>query len=424
MIQRHYDRVLQKFVPGEYLSGTKTFIRHITSLSFFFILARVFSLIAGVVCANVLTETEFGTASLVVTVGVFMASLTTIGMGPAIVRYGAPSKNPEQFISAGTWASLIASFIFTLVALVFYRSLARLVEVRPDVLIIGVLSGGLFSIFAIIAAAQQALSRFKLRGAMEVTLAAGYFIMLLLFLFSGWRTWETISFAWIFAYIIALFIGIVPIRKYFAFGCNNEIFKHMLPYALPNLGCAIGFFFSSQIQRLELNALMSEREVAIYTVYYMASVNLATFVWGMVSTVFFNKAATTNNRENLWNITARAGKIGIIPIFLIIFVATCTYILFCGKKYPIDLLLAILFSSAAAVSAVASALGQVISAHGVKAMRLGLVMSLTMGGITTVGTWVMIKYWGLGVYATPVAILIAYLLNIVWLTVVRKQFFN
>ena len=244
-----------------------------------------------------------------------------------------------------------------------------------------------------------------------------------MFLYFGSRSWLVLGISWLFAYILSIIIGIWPIHKECDAGYQVSALKEMFPYAWPMLVSNIGFFFCSQIQRLELNSLMSEGDVATYVVYYASSVNLAAFVWGMASTVFFTKSAMTTNRENLWNMTAHAAKLGMVPLFLVMFAGTAVYVYLCGDKYPFDLVLAVLFAVAAVITGIANSLGQVIGAHGVRAVRIGLWMAICMGIITTFGTYVMIKWCGMGLYATPVAIILAYSVQLVWLFAIRKSFF-
>lgn len=416
------DRALLKLVSPDSLGGLKSFLRHLSGMAPFFVMARVFTVLAGIIAARVLTKSEFGSANLAVTVGFMFAGFATLGYGPAVVRYGVRAKTPGRIVSTGLWVSIFSSFTLAVVALICYRTGARLCNVSEDLFVTGILCGCLFTLFALIAAAQQALSRFILRGVMEISLAIGYLVIMLSLVWFGWRGWETLVFAWILAYVLALIIGTRPIVRECAYGYSPRLARHMLPYALPNLGCAIGFFLMSSLQRLQLNAFMTGADVAMYTVYYAASVNMATFLWGMVSTVFFNKAAATNNREKLWNMTARAAWLGAVPMYAVLFCATACYILLCGRQYHIEWTLVALFAAAAALTAIASAIGQVIGAHGVSAMRLALVMSLTIGTITAGITWLLLTM-GYGIYSTPWAIMVAYAVNIVWLYSVRKRFF-
>ena len=421
-VRKYFDVFLLKLVKPESLQSLKQFMLNVSSLACFFVGAKVFSVSAGIIAARVLSKDDLGVANLAMTAGNALATLGVFGFGSAIVKYGAPSSTPGRFISTGMWTVIIATAGFAALAMML-SPFAHMFKMSSHVYICGLGMGAFSSLFAFAAAGQQTLSRFSLRGVMELSLAISYAVILCTVFLFGFRSWESIAYSWMIAYSIALFIGVFPMRKECSFGFQKDAFKTMLPFALPTFGGAIGFFFCGQIQRFELSALMTEEDVATYSVYYAPSVVLATFVWCMISTVFFTKSATTSNRENLWNMTARASVMGAIPAFLTMFSVTAFYIYLCGDKYPFDWILATLFTTAATITAIASGLGQVIGAHGVRAVRIGLAMSLTMGVITTVGTWVMLRYTGLGLYATPIAIIAAYTTNLVWLCAIRKSFF-
>ncbi|MCX7020274.1 MAG: oligosaccharide flippase family protein [bacterium] len=404
-------------------SGVKQFFKHLGIITISFALARVISAIASIMAARLLGPAQFGDSQLVITVAQFFAIPAIMGMNTTMIRYGAKESNPGPVIASAFWFVVAASVITTVVGFIGASVLEKALSVSSQVYMFGLVCGAAFSLFVILGSALQTLSKFVLRGLSEISFSVLFLLLVMLsFRFLG-ISFQSASISYTGAYILALVLGVIPIARHLRPSLfDAKTLRMMLHYASYNAVCGIGFFLTFSIQRLLLNHMLSSADVGRYSLYSTASVNFATYAGSMLATVFFPKVAASSNREGLWILTVRSWIWLLIPSLIIVSLFQILVIVLSGKnQYPLDASLIILFSLTSWIIMIQSSLGQIIGAEGVRGARLGLQISLTLGCLNLLLSWLLIPYFH--VHGTVIALMCSYALSTLWLVRVRRAYF-
>jgi O-antigen/teichoic acid export membrane protein len=197
----------------------------------------------------------------------------------------------------------------------------------------------------------------------------------------------------------------------------------MIRYGFYSMGCGVGFFLTSTVQALLLNALLSTREVGIYAAHSLASVGLAMFAGSLFSTVFFPKASASTDRPRLWRGLWKAWLFALVPSFLAFTLAQGVVLVLMGRAaFTPEPRRIVLFALCSCVVLMQTSLGQVIGAEGVRGARLGLVMSLAMGGLSLSGSLVLIPHWG--IEGAVAAMTVSYAVGLVWLGLAGRGYLH
>jgi len=195
----------------------------------------------------------------------------------------------------------------------------------------------------------------------------------------------------------------------------------MLPFGWYNFLCGVGFFFTSSIQRPILKYYLSSTEVGQYSLYTMASLDMATYGGTVLATVFFPIASRSSDRAGLWTVTWRAWLKVIWLLIAGLFATQVVAVLLSGRsEYPLDFGLIGVFAVTAGVLVVQNSLGQIIGAEGVRGARLGVAMSLFVG-FTNVGLSLLLIP-AFHIYGAVLSLFLVYSASLVVLILVRKRY--
>jgi O-antigen/teichoic acid export membrane protein len=233
-----------------------------------------------------------------------------------------------------------------------------------------------------------------------------------------------LAFAYVSAHAVTAAVSLWPLR--------SEILpppqdrgrtSPMMRYGFYTMGCGVGFFLTFSVQAILLNALLSAREVGIYTAHNLASVGLAMFSGSLFSTVFFPRASASTDRPRLWRGLWRAWRFALVPSFLAFTLAQGVVLILMGRAaFSLEPRRIALFALCSCVVLMQTSLGQVIGAEGVRGARLGLLMSLAMGGLNLAGSLALIPRWG--IEGAVAAMTVSYAVGLAWLRLVGRRYLH
>jgi O-antigen/teichoic acid export membrane protein len=398
------------------------FFKSLGVVGAWFAIARFISAVAAVVAARLLGAEAYGDAQLAVTVAQAFCVLSIFGLNSAVVRYGAPARDPRPYTASSWWFVAAGSILWCLLLIPVRETLRPWFGTTSDMMLLGLCLGPPMALFVQVSAVQQTVGEYNRRGLAEAVLSMVFMVSLpLAFVFFG-RSYLASIFAFLAAYLVATGLAVWWSRPWLSLQpVSKTALIEMAPYGWYNFLCGIGFFFTSSIQKPIIKHYLSSTEVGQYSLYTMASLNLAIYGGSVLATVFFPTAARSADRAGLWNVTWRAwGKVVWI-LFLALFVAQVAAVVLSGREeYPLDLGLAVLFAATSGVMMVQSSLGQIIGAEGVRGARLGVLMSLSVGFVNIGLSHLLIPRFH--VHGAILALLIVYSLALLVLVLVRKRY--
>lgn len=347
-----------------------------------------------------------------------------LGMNAAIVRYGAGGSGARSAFAGGARIVGIGMLVTTAVLVAGGRRVGDLLGLPIAIVWCGWAYAVAFSGYALATSIQQALGRFVQRGWSEIAFAGlslAFFVSSLALFTPGFTS---LVFAYVFAHAVAAAASLWPLRSELLPPPRDRgRTSPMLRYGFYTMGCGVGFFLTASVQAFLLNALLSTREVGIYAAHGLASVGLAMFAGSLFSTVFFPKASASTDRPRLWRGLWKAWLFALVPLFLAFALAQGVVLILMGRAaFSLVPGRIVLFALCSCIVLMQTSLGQVIGAEGVRGARLGLVMSLAMGGLNLTGSLVLIPHWGIeGAVAAMTA---SYAVGLAWLCLVGRRYLH
>lgn len=415
-------RVVEWLLGGALTAGVSRFFKSLGVLGAWFTVARVLAAAGAVLAARLLGAEAYGDAQLAINVAQAFCVLSIFGMNTAVVRYGAPARDPRPYTASAWWFVAAGSIFWCLALIPVQDALRSWFGVTSDMMLLGLCLGPAMSLCVQVSAVQQTVGEYGLRGMVETLLSAVIIVSLpLAFLVFGQSYLASVG---------AFFVGYLATTVFAAWRSRSWLglrtvsktaLAEMAPYGWYNFLCGVGFFFTSNIQKPILKHYLSSVEVGQYGLYSMASLNLAANAGAILATVFFPTASRSADRAGLWNVTWRAwGKV-VWVLFLALAAAQVVAVLLSGKdEYPLDWGLITLFAATSGVIMIQNSLGQIIGAEGVRGARIGVLMSLSVG-LTNVGlSHLLIPIFH--VHGAILSLLIVYALALLVLTSVRKRY--
>ncbi len=402
--------------------GAARFLRDLGWIGVSFTAARIVSGLCSILAARLLGPAEYGLVGLAVAAGSLISTAMLIGMNASVVRYGAAGPEARSAFGIGARVVGVGVLLVTAGLLAGGRRLGDLIGLTPPVLWTGWAYAVAFTGYTLAASLQQALGRFGRRGWAEITFAALSFTFFVSGLALFKPDFRSLALAYVAAYAVAAAVFLWPLRsEILPAPIDRSRTSPMIRYGFYTLGCGVGFFLTSSVQTLLLNALLSTREVGIYVAHSLASVGLALFAGSMFNTVFFPKASASTNRPRLWRGLWRAWILALAPALLAFVLIQGIVLSLMGRAaFSLEPRRIVLFSLCSCVVLMQTSLGQIIGAEGVRGARLGLLMSLGMGATNFAGSLVLIPRWG--IEGAVAAMTIAYSLGLAWLCLVSRNY--
>lgn len=404
--------------------GAARFLKDLGWIGVSFTAARIVSGLCSILAARLLGPEEYGRVGLAVAAGSLLSTLMLLGMNAAIVRYGAGGPGASSAFGIGARLAGVGFLVTTVALIAGGRRLGELLGLPAAILWSGWAYATAFSGYALAAGILQALGRFAQRGWTEIGLAG----LTLAFFGSGLALHRPSFASLVLAYVSALAVvaaaTLWPLRsQVLPQPQDGGRRSPMIRYGIYTMGCGVGFFLTSTVQALLLNALLSTRDVGIYAAHTLASVGLAMFVGSLFSTVFFPKASASTDRRRLWRGLWKAWLFALVPSFLAFALAQCVVLVLMGRAVFIPEPRRIaLFALGSCVVLMQTSVGQVIGAEGVRGARLGLVMSLAMGGLNLAGSLTLIPRFG--IEGAVAAMTVSYAVGLVWLGLVGPRYLH
>lgn len=407
----YWNSFLRMLTGMHATAGIQQALRDLGVVATSFLIARFLAAAANICAARVLGPAEFGNSQLVLTICQLFALPAMMGLNTAVVRYGAATQQPAPVISTCYWTSILGTMGAACICFAATPWLSIVVSVDKNIVIFGLLCGMAFSAMIMAGSAQQALSMFRARGAMEISVSGLFLFVLLLLIWVGERSFTAASGAYLAAFVLTAVAGVIPIRRMLhpSLWSTNTLLP-LASFALYNLVCGVAVSFMYSIQRFILNHYFSSTQVGVYGVYSTASINLAVMGGTMIATVLFPKASASPDRQRIWRVFMRAW-LWLCPVVFAGFCAGQVVVLkLSGSRYPVDWTLIALFAATSLFIMVYTSLGQIVGAEGDRGARWGMVLSVGMCLMTLALSVFLIR--PLGVAGAVLTLTVSYVVGI------------
>lgn len=403
----------------------KSALRFLTNLGWIgvsFGIAKALSSISSLLMARAIGPTEYGRVNLVTSIGGILAAFMVVGLNASMVRYGSAEKDRYPVISSVAYLEMSISLLIAGLAFLFRGPLAALFGVDRQVYFFSLGYALSYNVYYFATSVLQSLERFRLRGWLEIIFAGSYSILLLLGLHSYVKDYTSVSWIYLVTYSLVGIVGVISTMQFLSPKfVDRSWIAPLMKYGLYNFGSVVGYFLTSNFQKLILNRFLTVSDVGLYSAYSNASSMFASYVNLAIGTVLFQRASASTNRLRLWRIVSRAFGFLSLPIIFVFGVLVVLVLMFLGKQhYAIESNLVVLFSLLSYLVVFQGSLGQVFVAGEMGAIRFGLKMSISLGVVSCILGILLIPH--LRIAGAVVAQIVIYVLSIAWMWSVKGRY--
>ena len=162
--------------------------------------------------------------------------------------------------------------------------------------------------------------------------------------------------------------------------------------ALASVGAIASALFLAPA-RIIANQYLSLAEVGVLSAYVSGSIQMAAFLLGVSSQIFFPIASRTPDKEVLFKKVMRLMLTASPVLFPSLIACLALYFLILGKSYPWQATESIAFSIAALLSLFHGILGWYLASFGQRGLIAGSIIGILAGIVNVAGCFLLIPTW-------------------------------
>lgn len=421
ILSKIYEAIFREKITPATLNFLKNFIYLTIGFGVAAVCVFVFEILSG----RIFGPDEYGKYVLVGSIGLFLYFLMTLGVSTAMVNYLAKESDHEKqkkIISSSFLITFIAIFVFSAIFFVFSDYLSSIVSVPTEIFHLAIIFSLSYAFYTLVIDAFRGLNEMK-----KITflrLGYGFLILTVFFAFisRGYISFKVAVFAICSAYMLLSLLSIFNLRRAFIFEFDKTLFFGLLKYGVYAMFGVFFFTLLPTFSKLMVNKFLDRHYVGVYNAYYFSSINIATFFYTTLITIFFPTASKYSNKILILNKIKK-----ILPILFgcgipFLFTAQLLILNFYGSQYPKDYYLMVLFAISGILMVVYGLYGWLFYSRGINGVKLITGLTIIIFIINIILNIVLIPPFFL--YGAILSVALTYLLGVAYLFLSPKKLFQ
>jgi len=393
----------------------EVFLKGFTWIAIWFVTARVASLLAQFIAARWLGPKSFGVAHLVIALAAMLQTVASLGFPLAMTRFGAAASTPASrkktisttFICFILWATLVSAFLFG-----YGDVLSSSAKLSPRLWWYCAALAVFTALHQTIGGALQGLHRFRHRGIAESVYALAALAAVIVAIYLGFRSTEALIASILAGFTLGALYGFFQIRSYLQFSLSRTVMREILPFAI--LG-TVNIFSLALIQapgRIAAFYFDSPAAAGIYSIYFMATMQIALALGNMVQAVLVPIASREPGQEAVWSVLRTVNAPILAGTFSLFALGSAAALTLMGERYPMEPLWIALFAAAATLAILHGAMASAFAARDLKGLSISITGMLIAGVCNTAGNLILTPLWGVG--GGGAALVLSYAAGLAW----------
>jgi len=411
----------EKFFGMEFTDEIRTLINNIYYVFIGTTFSSIFLFIIHVYGGRVVGPEQYGLFNLMVSISLFLAIPTTLGMEIATQKY-LPSnrdvKERKKIISSSYFIIFILLIILLPVYLLISAYVSSPIRISIELFYLAIIFSILYTLYKTSTGIMRGLLSMKRYSIFEILSS---FIAFILFFYlisiCMERGFSALYLPFGIKYLVVFFLVLLYVKHYLSSKIDFSWSKKLVHYGSIAAIGDVAWVLVGNIDRIMINMFLDTSSVGIYQAYYFASTVPIGAIWGVFRFVLF---PTFSKFEDKKSILFRIEKL--IPLcFLILLILTpiVTFIILClyGTSYKIDFLLIILFTFFTAIAHISAMYSWLLNSIGVGGVKVVTMSTYLLAGVNIILNLILIPNIGLfgAVMASVIsksAVLVYYLYTI------------
>lgn len=310
-------------------------------------LLAVFSILGG----RLLGPIEYGKLTLIQSVAAFLVIPMTLGFNTAMLKYLAGEKEivQQKTIVSTTFMVVFGFVVCSAVTMYLLKEqLAELFSMSSKLFIYAIILAFFHAFYSLATTTLRSVSYMRAFAFFQpvhaIILIGGFFG----FIIAGNNTYQAMLFPMFITYALtAMIIHTIYTRRFFHCVFDYYWIQQLSRFAFANsIGIAAVAFFGN-IGKIIIARYLTTTDVGIFGAYFVATMSVATIIWGVFNLVFF---PTVSMYKNKYPIYRRINRL--IPLIILLgtpIIMVSGYIIFklFGSEYHLNIIWLLLFSGAA-----------------------------------------------------------------------------
>jgi O-antigen/teichoic acid export membrane protein len=360
-------------------------------------LAKIMMMVANALVARHLGRAEFGHGGLIVNGATTIGTFLCLGLPQALNVYCARNPSAKKVEIGMAGLAILGAMTVAVPAITIYPELiaAKLRLTQQELLLALGLSVA-FTIYSVLTAIVQGLSLARVRTVAEVALHFVAALSMLAMVYTSDLGLWSIPLGMFLGYVVGaclLLPATVAASKWSFPELRNAPILPIGIYSSLSLLCSIGFLFTYNFQRLQVDRLLDREEVGQYSMISILTIGTAFTFSTVTASLLISKSAASESRMEIYRRIAKSWVYLALPVIAVFIVGQ--YAVLTVIKYPTPFWPILGFACASLVIMLQTSLGQVMAGHGVHGAYFGVFLSALVAGVTYSSTEWMVPRIGL-----------------------------
>ncbi|MBC7086105.1 MAG: oligosaccharide flippase family protein [Methanomethylovorans sp.] len=420
-----FSKIYKKIFHEELSFEVINFLNNISYVGFGLGFATLFSFTFNVISGRLLGPSLYGEFALVESVAMFLYIPMLMGYHASLVKYNAEKKSYERqrTIISTTYLLVFTLIIVSIIVYDFFSiEISKLLSISKDLFHYSVIYSVLFVIYTLSTETLKSLHELKKYSLFKPLFSFTLLTCFLYFINIGFVSSRSMIYSMYIAYIVTSVVIIYLIRNYLKFCFDRKWISELTKYSFYAVMGGLSFVLYTNVDKLLINKYLNVMDVGVYRAYNYAFVSIIQLLIIVFGTVFFPYASMCSNKQILYK---KINKM--IPYILIMglpvsLICGLIVLQFYGKDYILNIRLAFLFGIAGICIAIDNLYGQLISAIGVKGIKIVSLAAIIMALTNTFLNIVLIPLKG--VEGAILATIVSFLFSISIMLSKRNYIYN
>jgi O-antigen/teichoic acid export membrane protein len=405
-----YERVFHEKVSVD----VEKFIKNLSYLGIGTLISSVFSVLFNILAGRWLGPSDYGSFTLVQSVATFLVIPMTLGFPNALIKYNCEKIDffRQRTIISTTF---ILVFLFTAASLLFYlifsKQMMALFSIPEDLFYFSLVFAVLSVFYSLTTETLRSIHKLQEYSLLKPIYTIILFLSFLVFIFFFKDlSYTSPLYSTMIAYGITGGILLAFLRNYIRPEFSWPWARTLHTYSIYSLMGGISAAFYLNIGKIMINMYLPIAMVGIYWAYNFSYTTVILLFATIFVTIFFPVASMCRDKGMLFR---RINKVAFL--FILIgwpFALISGYVIFTmyGNKYPFDLPLTLLFTTAGVCISIDMLYGQLLCSVSVNGAKITSYAAVVMAVVSVVLNFLLIPIIGLA--GAIIASIISYILSI------------
>ncbi|MBI5245391.1 MAG: oligosaccharide flippase family protein [Elusimicrobia bacterium] len=394
-------------------SWMEAVLRGFSWIAFFFAAARALVLLTQFLAAHFLGPEQYGKAHLLIAVASISQILPMLGFPLALARHGAAQETEagrQRVVSTALTVFMLWAAVCGAVFWPISTWLAERFGLGGEGWTLAL--GFATAVYQVTASSLQGLGKFKHRGEVEAIYGIVSAAALCLLLLSGRRNFQMLIFSFIAGLSAATACGVWLLRSYIRLHMDRKALSDILLFAFLGTISVLAMAFTQAPGRIITFHFRSASEAGIYSIYFMATAQIALALVFMASTVLIPLTSRSKSQQEAWAFLHTFSPKALFALVAFFIACACAALFPLRDSYPLRLDLILLFSASGTVILLHGTVSAVYAARDLNGLLVSVSGALAAGLGNLIFNAFLTPRWGLS--GAAASLLCGYLLGLGW----------